>query len=110
MSFRNISQATYDRLVDAVRTPKGDAWRPRITGQDARDLLEAYEAAVTLLDQLVHTNHDLAGSDFLESVDAFLYLPDRYPRIHRVILDDGEPLTHSASGELRPADSDDYKP
>lgn len=109
MNFRNIGQETYDRIREDLR-PFNDKWGRRVRTQDALELLEAYEAAVTLLDQLVHTNHDLAGSDFLESVDAFLYLPDRYPRIHRVIIDDGEPLTYSARGELRPAevDSEDY--
>lgn len=110
--MRNLTQSTYDRIANQLRRSSGpgDRWADRhINAQDARDLLEAYESAVTLLDQLVHTNHDLAGSDFIESVDEFLYLPDRYPRVPRVTIDDGEPMTYSARGLLRP-ESDDYEP
>lgn len=105
MNFRNISQETYDRIVSQTRDT-ADSWRPRVRGQDARDLLEAYEGAMVLLDRLY------ARADYDDQVDDFLYLPhySGRPKLHRVVLDDGEPLTYSARGELRPAevDSEDY--
>jgi len=57
--------------VDSVRDT-GDRFPRRISTIDTCDLLRAYETAADLLEQLVATNHDLGGSDFIRDVHAFL--------------------------------------
>lgn len=105
--MKNLSQATYDRLI-AMRD---SAHWPRPCRQDALDLLEAYEGAMVLLEQLTRTNNG-APDCLMDAAEDFLYLPhdSGRPKLHRVVLDDGEPLSYSARGMLRPAevDSEDY--
>ena len=109
-AMRNLSQATYDRIKEHCSVHDvSDKWSARgFRAVDVRDLLEAYEAAVTLLDQLrgIHRPAHLQ-----DAVDDFLYMPGHTePFVHRVVLDDGEDLSYSAPGMLRPAevDSEDY--
>lgn len=85
--MRNLSQSTYDRIVDSVRDT-GDRFPRRISTVDTCDLLRAYETAADLLEQLVATNHDLGGSDFIRDVHAFLRTPTGRPRVE---LDRADP-------------------
>jgi broad specificity phosphatase PhoE len=89
--MRNLSQSTYDRIVESVRDT-GDRYPRRISTIDASDLLRAYETAADLLEQLIHTNHDLGGSDFIRDVHAFLKTPTGRIRVEldRADLDDEE--------------------
>jgi len=79
MNFRNISQATYDRIADRVRDT-GDRFPRGIHPQDARDLLEAYEAACRLLSYTVDP-----GERPQSDKARFLYLESGEPRVE---LDD----------------------
>lgn len=73
--FRNIHQATYNRLLGHV------AARTQPAAIDVRDLLRAYEDAITILDNLINTNHDLHGSEQLQDAEEFLYLASGDPRV-----------------------------
>jgi hypothetical protein len=104
MNFRNIDQATYDRICRNVR----ETWGRRVHAQDAHDLLEAYETAVTLLEQVATPNTVMHPGLRIQIRDFLFLEPKRpgAPRFHRVVLDDGEPLSYSARGELIPSDVD----
>jgi len=93
MNFRNIDQATYDRICRNVR----ETWGRRVHAQDARDLLEAYEAAVTLLEQAA-SPVALASPALRTRIRDFLFMEPKRPgapKLNRVVLDDGEPLSYS---------------
>lgn len=79
--MKNISQATYDRIRTQTRDT-ADSWRPRVMGQDVRDLLAAYEEAVELLDNLVGVSHNASGSREVHEAEEFLYLESGEPRVH----------------------------
>jgi hypothetical protein len=89
--MRNLTQSTYDRIVESVRDT-GDRYPRRISTIDTCDLLRAYEGALDLLEQLIHTNHDLGGSDFIRDVRSFLKTPTGRTRVEldREDLDDQE--------------------
>lgn len=76
--YANLTQATYDRILGriAARAPQ--------TALDVRDLLRAYEDAVTLLDKLAfdHEREDVAAAEdflFTESGDPRVELRDEAP-------------------------------
>ncbi len=75
MSYRNISQSTYDRLMKNLEKNCG------FTVTDCRDLLRAYEDSVELLDEMI----DAAGMEVTQTlndeVTEFLYLENGDPRV-----------------------------
>lgn len=85
--MKNLSQETYDRITNQLRRSSGpgDRWADRrIAAQDSRDLLEAYEAAIALLDRILG---ECAYPSPLEpEVAEFLYLDNGNPRVE---LDNG---------------------
>jgi hypothetical protein len=95
--MRNLSQSTYNRIVDRLRDT-GDRFPRGIHPVDAADLLEAYESAVRLLDHILES---CVGSKHVSDAEDFLYLPTGEPRVE---LDDEEELSYSARGLLRPTD------
>lgn len=101
--FRNLSQSTYDRITDRLRDT-GDRFPRKLHTQDARDLLEAYEGALRLLDGMLYHH---SGSMPTREAEAFVYLESGEPRVE---LDEDEELSYSARGLLRPSDvgSEDY--
>ncbi len=102
--MKNISQSTYDRITDGLRD-QGDRFPRGIHPVDARDLLEAYEAALGLLDRILL---ECACPFPLEGiVSDFVYAENGEPRVE---LDEDEELSYSARGLLRPSDvaSEDY--
>lgn len=99
--MRNLTQSTYDRITDSLRDT-GDRFPRALHSVDALDLLEAYEGAVALLDDICE--HVCCANT--DEAHEFLYLESGEPR---VILDEDEELSYSARGLLRP-ESDDYQP
>lgn len=104
--MKNLTQSTYDRITDQLRDT-GDRFPRALHAQDAKDLLEAYEGAVRLLDLITEEAGTSARLEAQEPCEHFLYLEDGLPRVE---LDEDEELSYSARGLLRPAsvDSEDY--
>lgn len=75
----NLSQATYDRIKQALG-PKGDTYSARVSTLALRDLLEAYEEAIELLDECQNIGID--HPTHRRNVEDFLYLENGEPRVH----------------------------
>lgn len=98
--MRNLSQATYDHIR---RTLDNGGLGPSgvVSRTAARDLLEAYESAVQLLDNLLASMH--APSENAEQAEAmlaaedFLYDTDGCGRV--------ELVSFSARGLVTPSDA-----
>ncbi len=71
MNFPNITQATYDRLI--ARCQSGE----QQTNLDVSDLLEAYESAALLLEQLARSGR----RDVSDDVFYFLNTDNGDPRV-----------------------------
>jgi hypothetical protein len=91
VEMRNLTQSTYDRIVQDLRNT-GDRWARRPHTLDAKDLLEAYEAAVTLLDKALECAGMDMGTDLEQEVASFLYLDNGEPRVE---LDSEELVSHN---------------
>ena len=74
----NISQKTYSDLEDKLYR-RFDSHR--LSPVQVRELLEAYEHAVILLDNLVGVSHNASGSKELLAAEEFLYLDNGQPRV-----------------------------
>ncbi len=101
--MKNLSQSTYDRIKLRLQ-PASDRFAEPLRAQDAKDLLEAYEGALRLLDRVLNEDKTLR---LTHEAEEFVYLESGEPRVE---LDTDEELTHSARGLLRPSDSEDYQP
>lgn len=88
--MRNLTQSTYDRIVEKVRPLASDRYPKGLANQDARDLLLAYESALQLLDALVGVSHNASGSREVREAEEFLYLEDGFPRVGLDVSDDDD--------------------
>jgi hypothetical protein len=87
--MRNLTQSTYERIVATLRDTSDKPARPLST-VDARDLLEAFEGALELLDEAQNAGIDHATVQ--RQAEEFLYLDNGDPRIE---LDEEEPTMRS---------------
>ncbi len=71
MNFPNITQATYDRLISRCANNESQ------TNLDVSDLLEAYESAALLLEQLARSGR----RDVSDDVVYFLNTDNGDPRV-----------------------------
>lgn len=75
----NMTQATYDRIRRAMNSAPADSWkRSNLAAQDIRDLLEAYEESVELLDECQNIGIDHPTHQ--RNVESFLYTDSGEPR------------------------------
>lgn len=77
----NMTQATYDRIRRAVNSAPADSWkRSNIAAQDIKDLIEAYEESIELLDECQNIGIDHPTHQ--RNVENFLYLDSGEPRVN----------------------------